>query len=216
MPSTPMTGTQSHNGVARRAGAVAERSAETWKLGAKSITVPVDLVSKLPMVDLTRPVQQFFQYMQKAVDLNRDLATAWAETVMSLSGVVREHAKKVSHIVKDEPESVADLAHEQAQQVERAAREQAEKIEQAEKEEARRARRAEREQAEKIEQAEKEEARQARQAEREQAKQAREQARERYEGLTKAELSDKLAERELPKTGNVEELIKRLVSADSQ
>ena len=194
MPSTPMTGTQSHNGVARRAGAVAERSAETWKLGAKSITVPVDLVSKLPMVDLTRPVQQFFQYMQKAVDLNRDLATAWAETVMSLSGVVREHAKKVSHIVKDEPESVADLAHEQAQQVERAAREQAEKIEQAEKEEAR----------------------QARQAEREQAKQAREQARERYEGLTKAELSDKLAERELPKTGNVEELIKRLVSADSQ
>ena len=212
MPSTPMTGTQSHNGVARRAGAVAERSAETWKLGAKSITVPVDLVSKLPTVDLTRPVQQFFQYMQKAVDLNRDLATAWTETVMSLSGVVREHAKKVSHIVKDEAESVADLAHEQAEQVERAAREQAEKIEQAEKEEARQARQAEREQAEKIEQAEKEEARQARQAAREQAKQAR----ERYEGLTKAELSDELAERALPKTGNVGELIERLVSADSQ
>jgi len=128
--------------------------------------------------------------MQKAVDLNRDLATAWTETVMSLSGVVREHAKKVSGIVKDEAESVADLAHEQAEQVERAAREQAEKIEQAEKEEAR----------------------QARQAAREQAKQAR----ERYEGLTKAELSDELAERALPKTGNVGELIERLVSADSQ
>ncbi len=129
-------------------------------------------------VDLTRPVHQYFQYVQKAVELNRDLATAWAETVMSLSGVVREHAEKVSHIVKDQTESVADLAHEQAEKAEQAAREQAEQVEQAEKEQARRARQAEREQAEKIEQAEKEEARRARQAEREQAKQARGKARE--------------------------------------
>jgi hypothetical protein len=63
---------------------------------------------------------------------------------------------------------------------------------------------------------------QARQAEREKAKQERDQARrrrqearERYEGLTKAELSDQLAERGLPKTGNVDELVDRLVSADS-
>jgi len=197
MRSTPMTSThsrnQSHNGVAHRVGAVAERSAETWKLGAKAITVPVDLVSKLPTVDLTWPVEQFFQYMQKAVDLNRDLATAWTETVMSLSGVVREHAEKVSRIVKDETETVADLAREQAEQVEQAARERAEKAEQAERDQARR----------------------ARQAEREQARQTRERARQRYEGLTKAELSDQLAERGLPKTGTVEELIERLVSADS-
>jgi F0F1-type ATP synthase membrane subunit b/b' len=190
MPSTPMTSTESHNGVARQARTATERSAETWKQGAKTLTVPVELVSKLPTVDLTWPVKQYFQYVQKAVDLNRDLATAWAETVMSLSGVVREHAEKVSHIVQDQTESVADLAHEQAEQAEQAAREQAEKIEQAEKEQARR----------------------ARQAEREQAKQNR----ERYQGLTKADLSDQLAERELPKTGTVEELIERLVSADSE
>ena len=59
-------------------------------------------------------------------------------------------------------------------------------------------------------------ARQARQAEREQARQAHKRARERYEGLTKAELSDQLAKRELPKTGNVDELIERLVEADSK
>ena len=219
MPSTPMspmTITESHNGVARQARTATDRSAETWKLGAKTITVPVDLVSKLPTVDLTWPVKQYFQYVQKAVELNRDLATAWAETVMSLSGVVREHVEKVSHIVKDQTESVADLAHEQAEQVEQAAREQAEQVEQAAREQAEKIEQAAREQAEKIEQAEKDQARRARQAEREQAKQAREQARERYEGLTKAELSDKLAERELPKTGNVDELIDRLVSADSE
>ena len=52
--------------------------------------------------------------------------------------------------------------------------------------------------------------------EREEAKKAQEKAREAYEGLTKAELSDQLAERGLPKTGNVEDLIERLVSADSE
>ena len=56
----------------------------------------------------------------------------------------------------------------------------------------------------------------ARKAEREQARQAHDQARERYEGLTKAELSDQLAERNLPKTGNVDELTQRLIEADSK
>ena len=73
-----------------------------------------------------------------------------------------------------------------------------------------------REQAEKAEQPENKLARQARQAEREQARRAHERARERYEGLAKAELSDLLAKRELPKSGNVDELIERLVEADSK
>lgn len=34
-------------------------------------------------------------------------------------------------------------------------------------------------------------------------------------GLTKAELADHLAERGLPKTGEVDELVERLVTADS-
>jgi hypothetical protein len=58
--------------------------------------------------------------------------------------------------------------------------------------------------------------REARKAEREQARHAHDTARERYEGLTKAELSDLLDKRDLPKTGNVDELIERLVEADSK
>ncbi len=71
-----------------------------------------------------------------------------------------------------------------------------------------------REQAEQAEQAEKELAREARKAEREQARHTHEKARERYESLTKAELSDLLDQRDLPKTGNVNELVERLVEAD--
>lgn len=69
---------------------------------------------------------------------------------------------------------------------------------------------------EQAEQAEKELAREARRAEREQAKRAHDQARERYEGLAKAELSDLLDQRHLPKTGTVDELVERLVEADSK
>jgi hypothetical protein len=58
-------------------------------------------------------------------------------------------------------------------------------------------------------------AREARKIEREQARKAQAMARQRYEGLTKAELSDLLAQRDLPKSGNVDDLIERLVEADN-
>ena len=40
--------------------------------------------------------------------------------------------------------------------------------------------------------------------------------RERYEGLTKAELSDQLGQRDLAKTGTVDELLERLIEADDK
>jgi hypothetical protein len=44
----------------------------------------------------------------------------------------------------------------------------------------------------------------------------REKARQRYEGMPKAQLSDLLARRDLPKTGNIDELIERLGEADNR
>jgi flavin-dependent dehydrogenase len=42
------------------------------------------------------------------------------------------------------------------------------------------------------------------------------QARARYQDLTKAELADLLGQRDLPRNGTVEELVDRLVDADTQ
>ncbi|HJY97287.1 MAG TPA: hypothetical protein VJ371_20240, partial [Streptosporangiaceae bacterium] len=95
-------------------------------------------------------------------------------------------------------------------------REKAEAADNLMREQAEKAQQAALEQTEKAEQAEKGLVRQARQAQREQARRAHKRARDRYEGLTKAELSDQLAKRELPKTGNVDALIERLVEADSK
>jgi vacuolar-type H+-ATPase subunit H len=83
-------------------------------------------------------------------------------------------------------------------------------------EQAGKAEQAAREQADKAEEAQKELAREARRTEREQARRAHDKARERYEGLTKAELSDLLDKRNLPKTGTVDELVERLVEADGK
>lgn len=66
-----------------------------------------------------------------------------------------------------------------------------------------------------VERATHELAAEARKIERERATKAQAMARERYEGLTKTELSGLLAQRGLPKSGNVDELIERLVEADN-
>ena len=100
-------------------------------------------------------------------------------------------AGRLTGVVRDQAESAADVVREMPASVGHVVREQAAQAEQAEK-------------------AERERAREARKAEREQARQAR----ERYEGWTKAELSDQLAERGLPKTGNVGDLIERLIEDD--
>ncbi len=225
--------TDSYTAVAGQARQATEKSVEVFKNAAQTFTNQFDAV-KLPTVDLTEPVARYFEYVQQAVDLNRELATKWAELVTTLSGSVREQAEKVTGIVKDQTNTVADLTVKQAEKAEQAAKEQAEQAEQAKREQeqeaedaekakAREAKRVEREearkaqqQAEEAEEAEKAKAREAKRIEREEARKAQQQAREAYQGLTKAELSDQLAGRGLPKTGNLEDLIERLVSADSE
>jgi hypothetical protein len=189
-----MTSTESYTAGATQARQATEKSVEAWKQGAKSLTDQADFASHLPAIDLVEPVERYFEYLQKSVDLQRELVTRWTELVTSMSGTVHEQAEKVRSTVKEQADIVADTAMRQAKQNEQLAREQADVAEQAEKERARR----------------------ARQAERAAAKAAHQEAREPYEELTKAELSDQLAERGLPKSGTVQELIERLVTADSE
>ena len=197
--------TDSYTAVAGQARQATEKSVEVFKNAAQTFTNQFDAV-KLPTVDLTEPVARYFEYLQKAVDLNRDLATKWAELVTTLSGSVREQAEQVSRH-REGPDRHGRRPDRQAGREGRAgrARSRPSKVEQAK-----------REQAEEAEEAEKAKAREAKRVEREEARKAQQQAREAYEGLTKAELSDQLAERGLPKTGNLEDLIERLVSADSE
>jgi hypothetical protein len=183
--------TRQYRAAAGRSGNAAERTADFWTRGARTVT---DLVPGLSRVDLVPAVERYFDLVQRTVDINRHLAVRCAQVVGTLSGAVRNQTESAGDLVREKAEAAGTVMLEQAEKAQQAALEQVEKAEQAESELARR----------------------ARQAEREQARQAHKRARERYEGLTKAELSDQLAKRELPKTGNVDDLIERLVKADSR
>ena len=173
--------TERYRAAASQSASTVEKVADFWTQGSKKLTDYMP--AGLPQVDLVPFVERYFEFVQRTVDISRDLTIKWAESAGMLSGVVREQAESVGGLVREQAESARDFAHEQAG---------------------------------KAEQAEKEMVRDARKAEREQARRAHDIARERYEGLTKAELSDLLDKRDLPKTGNVDELIERLVEADSK
>jgi hypothetical protein len=142
----------------------------------------------LPQIDLIPAVERYFDFVQGTVDINRRVTIKLAGAAGTLSELVHDRAESAGNLVRDKAESAGDIVRDRAESAERTAREQAEKAEQAEKERAR----------------------EARFAERQQARQAH------NKGLTKAELSDQLAKRQLPKSGNVDELIERLVEADSK
>ena len=180
--------TRQYSAAASHARNAVDKTADFWTRSARTVA---DGLPGLPQIDLVPAVESYFDLVQRTVDLNRRLAVRWAEAAGALSGVVRDKAESAGDVVREKAEAAGNVAREQA---ERAAHEQAAKAEHAEKELAR----------------------QARHADREQARQAHDRARQRYEGLTKAELSDLLAKRELPKTGNIDELIERLVEADSK
>jgi hypothetical protein len=188
-----MTSTDLYTNAVAQARAATEKSVDTFKKGAQTFTDQADLVAKLPTIDLTTPVQRYFDFVQQTVDANREFATKWAELVTSVSSTIREQAQSFGNVVKEQTTRVSDLVTDQAERAEQVAKDQAAAAEKAEKDQIK----------------------QAQKAEREAAKEAHDEARAAYEGLTKAELADQLAERDLPKSGNVDELIERLVTADS-
>jgi hypothetical protein len=205
--------TRQYSAAASRASEAVEKAADSWTEGVRRMT---GLFPAMPQVDLVPAVERYFDLVQRAVDMNRNITVRWAQAAGTLTGTVRQQAESTGQAVRERAESAGEAVRERAESFDQAAAEQAQRAEQAEKEMARKAERAAAEQAQKAEQAEKERAQEARRLEREHARQAHQRARERYEGLTKAELSDLLAKRGLPKSGNVNELVDRLAEADGK
>jgi Ran GTPase-activating protein (RanGAP) involved in mRNA processing and transport len=170
---------------------------DRWKDGLNSVTdqfraLPV--VGTLPQVDATGAVERQFAFIQQIVDLNHRYARQLAEVANTLSGVTREQLESVTSVVRDQVETVSAVARQGVDTVEQTAREQADEVEQAERQQARAAAK----------------------AQREERKEAEEKARAPHAELTKAELSELAAKRNLPKTGTVDELVARLVEADAK
>ena len=204
--------TRQYSAVASQASEAVEKAADSWVQGVRKVA---DRFPTLPQVDLVPAVERYFDFVQWALDLNRGITIRWAQAAGTLSGAVREQAESAGQVALERAESVGDVVRERAESFEQAATRQAAQAEQATARQAEQAEQAAARQAEQARQAEEELAREARRLEREQARKAHQRARERYEGQTKAELSEQLARRDLPKTGTLDELIERLVEADT-
>ena len=183
--------TRQYSSATSRARSAVDKTADFWTQGARTLT---GRLPGLPRIDLIPAVERYFDFVHGTVDINRYLTIKLAGAAGTLSEMARDRAQSAGNLVRDKAESAGDVVRDKAESAERTARAQAEKAEQAEKERAR----------------------EDRFAERRQARQAHDRARERYEGFTKAELSEQLAKRQLPKSGNIDDLIERLVDADSK
>ena len=80
------TSTESYAAVAGQAREATEKSVETYKQGVEKFTDQANAFAKIPAVDLSQPLTRYFEYVQKSVDLNRNLATRWAELLTTMSG----------------------------------------------------------------------------------------------------------------------------------
>jgi hypothetical protein len=192
-----MTSATDYAAATRNAQTAFTSTLDTWKGNLNSVTDQFRAFPTfvpLPQVDVTAAVERQFEFIQQVVDLNHRYARQLAEVANTLTGVTRSQIESVSSAVRDQVSSITDVARTGVDTVEQSAREQAEQVERAERQQAR----------------------EAAQAERLERKEAHDKARERYEGLTKAELAELAAKRDLPKTGTVEELTERLVEADTK
>ena len=197
--------TRQYSAAASQAGGAVEKAADLWSRGVQEVFDRTSQLPSLPQVDLVPAVERYFDLVQRAVAVNRGLTVRWAQAVTDLSGAVQDRAESAGQTVRSRTKPVGHAVRTKADTIEQAAREQSAK-----------AATASRKQAEQAEQAQEDRAREARRVERERVSQARQQARARYQRMTKAELSDLLAKRNLPKSGNVDELVDRLAEADAR
>ena len=206
-----MTSTEAYTTAVHQGRLAVERSADLWQQSTRALTGQTVRLWQLPQPDFAEAIGKYFEYLQDGLEVNKDVTVKWVGALTSITEALRDqlqtvtdfqrgHSRAISTWISGETETFQHAAEKQAEQIDKAQRQQLERVQQDDRDRAEQARQVERDTA---------------RAERARDRRVRQEARERYQGLTKAELSDELAGRDLPKTGNVDDLIDRLVAADT-
>lgn len=91
-----------------------DKTVDTIKQGARAMTDRLDFLATMPSLDFVEPVERYFDYLQKAVDLNREMLIRWAELASQMSGQLRDEALKAGHAFEGKVEEMADKSGELA------------------------------------------------------------------------------------------------------
>ena len=140
------------------------QSQDTWTDVAKSFTNDVQgafgqASAPFSFVDPNKAIDQVFDFWEKSLEVQRDIAKQYVGATITAGEKVREQAESVGAALRQQADTVTATLQSAADAV-------------------------------------------------------RVQAAKTYDDLTKAELQDELGARNLPKTGNVDELRERLVADD--
>ena len=114
--------TRQYSSATSRARSAVDKTADFWTQGARTLT---NWLPGLPQIDLVPAVERYFDFVQRAVDINRHLAVRWAGVAGTLSGVVRDQAESAGSVVREQAESAGDTMREKAAAAERTVHEQA-------------------------------------------------------------------------------------------
>jgi len=177
---------------ARSARTALTDAATSWAGSIKDAAAQVP--APFAMLNATALITQSVTFARQLQQANLEYAVNLLRAVSVAGEAAGQYRDSVGSVLRNQVNALSDSVHEQVNKTDQIVQEQAERAEQAERDEVR----------------------QARAAERREARQAHQTARERYEGKTKTELADELSTRDLPKTGNVDELIDRLADADTK
>ena len=93
--------TERYRAAASQSAKTAEKIADFWTQGSQRLSDY--MLPGLPRLDLVPVVERYFEFVQRTVDISRDLTLKWAESAVTLSGALREQA-----------ESTREFVHEQA------------------------------------------------------------------------------------------------------
>lgn len=91
-----------------------DKTVDTFKQGARAMTDRLDFLVTMPSLDFVEPVERYFEYVQKAVDLNREMLIRWAELASQMSGTLRDEALRAGHDFEGKVEELADKTGELA------------------------------------------------------------------------------------------------------
>ena len=85
--------TERYSAAASKSAGTVEKIADFWTQGSKQLTDR--MLPGLPQVNLVPMVERYFEFVQRTVDISRDVTLKWAQAAGSLSGTVREQAESV-------------------------------------------------------------------------------------------------------------------------
>ena len=88
--------------AASHARSAVEKVADVWLQGVRTFIDKAYVLPQLPQADMIPAVEDYAEFVQRMVKMNRDLTVKWAEAARALTGVVCKQVELASDLVREQ------------------------------------------------------------------------------------------------------------------